>query len=303
MNILDSIKDYLMQGLNANDLDLHFFITTDVGKYKKPDRVGNKIIDYINGQLTVINSSTLPTQGLEVSTQTIQLSLIVPLRSMTGDESTIVKNVRTVLEQYLSQNRILLLENGSKHLANTINFSLPNSGSVEQRSGIGTYVELLAFLYITTVENGFNSMDRKYYLNGELLPYTTATRSRVPIAETNSFASESDSLSTSNYGQGKNLMQSTALGFDFTIVALDPTSSSASQIIQNFLNTGTLNQVYTLKVETGSGENAISTEYSVLFGQVSEISEGVQNVGYKISFVEAATEIIQDIEGDEDDGS
>lgn len=296
MNILDNIKDNLMQGLNANDLGLHFFITTEMGSYKKPDRVGNKIIDYINGQLTVINSSTLPTQGLEVSTQTIQLSLAIPLRTTVSNESVIVKNVRTVLEQYLSQNRVIVIEQNNKSLVCALNYSLPNTGSVDQRSGIGTFLELTAMLYVSCIENGLNSIERRYYLNGELLPYTSATRSRVPLTESNSFSG------VSSIGQGKNIMQSTAIGFDLNVVALDPNQSLASKAIQRYLDIGGLNEVLKLKVESGVGDELISNEYDVIFGQVSEISEGVQNVGYKLSFIEAATEVLLDVEGDDENG-
>lgn len=132
------------------------------------------------------------------------------------------------------------------------------------------------------IENGLNSNDCKFTLDGYPLPFRAVKITKSPQAQSDSYSD------TEGRGTSKNL--SFARSFDFILPALSGKTGIGSIVNAELLDND-LNKIHTLTVQMGT--NAETKTYSVVFGETTASLEGVDNVGNTVALIEAAVAIPQ----------
>lgn len=275
---LQKLASALNNGLNANGKGLLFYIQPDTGDFKTADRTGNDVAEYINGILSVVDSAVIPTQALEVAAQTVRLELVVETDE---DEPAALQIgvVRDVLQDYFARATVQYLEDETgKVYSVAVSSSLLASGTAAIRQLAGDSFTLSMQIYYSFIQNGINSLDCPILLDGVVLPYSTATISRVPVVEG---APYSDTNAVT-----KNRVTATALGVDMSITAVQAgegaNANAAMQALYSFILDGAADKhTLTLTIDRET------REYPVYFGNVSLALDGVKNAGSTLSFVEA----------------
>lgn len=263
------------RGLNANTYGLNYKIFADAGSFKQGIKTRKGNISYVNGVMQVISSAIVPIQTLCIATLTARLDIVVQLPSAELDEQTIKTN-RAALDEYFAKSAVQALEDDSgKVFTVAVSYSLANTGSIEQRDGLGTSLVFSITISYSFIQNGLNSYNCIFTLDGVQLAYTKANITRVPVMESNPYNAN---------GNSQNIATSSTLSFDLEVPATDEKSTTSVSVLGYILN-GSLTDKHILKVTLGG----IEKTYTVLFGQVNIALDGVQNAGHAISFVEAVT--------------
>lgn len=275
---LQTLANALNNGLNANNRGLLFYVQPDTGDFKEADRTENKVSLYVNGILSIEDSAVIPTQALEVVTQTARLELLVEI-----DEdipaAPQIGVVRSVLQDYFAQATVQYLEDETgKTYSVAVSSSLLASGTAAIRQVAGDSFSLSMSIYYSFIQNGINSLNCPILLDGVVLPYSTATISRIPVVDGTPY-SDTDAVT-------KNRVTATALGVDMTITAVRAGEGDNINVAMQALYACLLDgatDTHTLTLTLGDE----TREYSVLFGNVGLSLDGVKNAGSTVSFVEA----------------
>lgn len=269
---LNDLAQATEAGLNANALGLLFKIYADGGNYKKYDCYKDK--RYINGVMQEISSIVVPAQGLKVATQSVRLEVVAYYGF--EDPEPVLKTVRSVLDNFFQSSVVQVITDASERSYTVgVNYTLADTGTVANRPQIGPSISYTAMISYSFIENGLNSMDFHFKLDGAPLSYTSASITRVPVMDGNAYSDTA--------GNAKNFAASSALSFDLKLPAID-TADPASRTIIGYILSGGMNETHTLDVDLNG---AVST-YTVVFGQTDIALDGVQNAGHSVSFVEAA---------------
>lgn len=291
---LVELTKQLEVALNTNMLGVTFKLFTDTGKYKKAQRKYNEQIDYINGIVTNTASDIQKTNdGLIVATMTNRLEFIIRCKddeedvtyeaenqdgeivdeTLSGNE-TFLSNLRKFLDEFTQENSYKLMIDAENNMFDvSIAYSLAIPGIRNQQPGVGDSMTYVLYAYYNFVQNGENSLNNKFLLDGVQIPYTLATPRRVPTVEMDVYSDTSD-------GSAKATISNTVWGLTLNCPSF---VSEFSATIKNYLLNGERNVIHVL--EQISGE--ISKIYLVFFGDVSTSYQGILNAGQEISFVEA----------------
>ena len=279
MITLQTLAKEIENGLNNNVLGVQYKIHSDGGSYNKAlyGRVAANRKRFTNGLLQVLSSSIVPVQSLIVATQTVRLEVAVQLLDKDTEDSVIAMH-RAILDGYFQSTGVqMLTDESGKQFSVSSAYSLASTGTVQAAAPLGTHITFEVNVTYSMVQNGLNSSQFKVSLDGVELAYTTFTIVRTPSMD----------ASTYNGGNGasKNVSNTTALQFNIQLPAI-VTQNDAQSAIMNFLLDGDMAAIHTLTV--AMGENAPRT-YSVVFGDSNISLDGIQNAGYTVTFVEAAT--------------
>ncbi|MDE7406480.1 MAG: hypothetical protein K2M89_06380 [Clostridiales bacterium] len=276
---ISDFANEIQKGLNQNAYGLNFAIFSDEGTYKDALISRTAKTRYTNGLLRVGASTIVPTQGLTVATQTAALEICVPLFNPDTDEA-VIQNHRAALDAYFQQYRVDSMkeydENDNVVKVYTVSSlsSLANTGDVDVRDGVGTSITFYVNIEFAYIQNGLNSANCTFTLDGFTIPYTAAKITKSPTAQT-------DAFSDSN-GRGESVNTSFVRSFDFQLPAQSGADNLASLIISELLGVG-LNTPHTLVVTIGDDD---SKTYNVVFGQTDISLEGINNAGHNISLIE-----------------
>ena len=294
---LKTLAENLQNKLNNNTLGLTFRVVPDTGTRKKPFRVRNTVTDVINGVLSVISSDlTNLVDETVVATISCRLRLIVRLKGGVSDEDetivnpenntvaqviegniTVLERIRDYLSNVFSTNEQgVMTEDGKDYIVSTI-YNFAESGERDQVEGLGDSFTFSAYIAYMFVENGINTYDIKYYLDGKQIPFQLSTLFRNPTMDGNVY-------SDSPNGAVKNLSSQSVFEASFTLPALQ---NSVTRAMFKWLFSGELNTAHILSV-VPSIPNEEEKNYLVTFGQVSLKGETIKNQGQEIPLVEIA---------------
>lgn len=256
----------LENDLNNNDKNLTFKLFSEAGEFKKNIRKQNNITKFINGIAEITEYNVIPAQGISIATETLAVDFLLSFED-NEEEAEIIAPVREVLEKYFQTCKVQKISN----ITAGVYCSLPTTGEVDIRSTVGESIIFRVYIYYNFIVDGINSLDYKLYLDGRALNYTNFTMSRVPTIDSAVYGNTN--------GLTKNRIVTTALSFD---IALPAISGYVETVIEDYLLNGS-NNVKILKVILNERESS----YNVLFGNCDATAEGIDNVGHKITLIEA----------------
>ena len=284
LQLNELVKD-IQNRLNNSNSTLEFVIFTDMGKYKRAQRKDFVISRKINGIATATGSETTATQaGFDLATRTVKFDFLVrckddeePVLDYDGSVADIgnqayITQVSYVLNNLAAEQFVgTMLDGSGTSYAYSVAFTLADTGTLEQRTQVGKSITFTLFAHYNIVQSGVNSRNKQYYLNGNIIPYTSAKVGRKPVIEADVYSGESVAKSTG-----------TASLF-FISLAVPAFIGALTDAVDKFIFGGEL------KTHIFSHYNAQSQtwyNYFVNFGDSTESDEGVLNVGVLLSFTE-----------------
>lgn len=270
---ITSFAQTIQNGLNNNPYGIKFAVFTDASEYKDAliTRTGKE--RYTNGIMRVGPSSVVPTRGVVVATQNVTLELLVQLPNPETDAQIITEH-RAVLDGYFKQTSVQPYESDGKTYTVSALYSLAETGDVMVRPNVCTSITFTIEIEYSYVENGLNSNDCVFTLDGAPIPFTAAKITKSPDTQADAFADGA--------GKGMNINISFVRSFDFVVPSL---STPLGEIILDQVFGDALNTVHTLVAQLGDETHT----YTVVFGQADAALEGISNVGHTISLIEWRT--------------
>lgn len=265
-----------------------FKIATETGDFEKSIKNINEVTEYINGIIEAGNSSVTNlisgdnSPGILYATQTCYLKFVVKLEdeeqdTQYGDDIFYgnkhkLESIRNVLNNVFEQNSLEVIDDGSKSYAVTTVFSLEQTGERAQLPIVGDCMTFTAEAYFMFVENGINTRNFTFLLDGIIIPYQTVTSYRTPTMDGNVYSNTID-------GATKNLVSQTTLSISFELPAL--TDEITEKMIAYILESNANSHILTVKI------NNREKTYLVQFGEVKNIGETIKNVGQTLSLMES----------------
>lgn len=286
----------LKQKLNNNLNGLKFAIKLDTGEITKPKRIPNtNSFEYpINGLVKIISNDVNNLVDGEVfATISARLQVSVPLNGDEKDKEfsdgintkTVlgygnkVKAVRKTLTDLFSRaEQEIISDSDEKFYSVTTVYAFPNSGERNIVFGGGDSLVLSVIISYMIVENGINTYDVIYTLDGKQIPFQANTVFRTPTMEGNVFGD------TAN-GAVKNTSMQTSFSISFELPALK--NEITAQMFE-YLFGGQMNVAHILNIKYPSFGSAEKKEknYLVSFGEVKAMGNMVQNIGQTLTLVE-----------------
>lgn len=270
----------IQDGLNQNAYGIKFAVFTDEGTYEDALITRTEKTRFTNGLLRVGPSTIVPAQGLTVATQNATLEICAQLLDPDTD-AEVVKSHRNALDAYFQQYSVQPIPekdaDGNTIKTYTVSalYSLADTGDVQVRDGVGTSIPFYVYIQFAYIENGLNSANCMFTLDGFPIPYTSAKITKTPMTQADAFSDSG--------GRGESVNLSFTRSFDFQLPAQSGADNLGSLIINELLGDN-LNTPHTLVVTLGD----ITKTYNVIFGQTDISLEGINNAGHSISLIERA---------------
>lgn len=290
--------------------EFKFYITTDTGKLKRSERVGNEVINYVNGLMTsgmseVTNLVSGSENKLTYATQTATLRFILSLSNEEEDkfyldDGRIVNNVAEIGTAKVVQTRfgnITKINNLRALLNNTFQgvvvedmpekdeqgnvlktysvttvYQFVETGNREQNPLLGNSFSYTLNIYYSFIENGLNTRSMVFYLDGVPIPYQSNTLERNSIMDANVYADTQD-------GTTESVATQSTLNISFELPAI--ANNTVTNTILSYVLDGELNQAHILKLAL-NGED----KYYLVAISGSRLSgETIKNIGQSLTFV------------------
>lgn len=298
---LNTLARDLQAKLNDNEAGFTFNIVTDTGELKAPTRNGNTVIAPINGILTSTGSDVTnlvdgnggENQSLLYATQNCTLRVIMSLPDTENDieipeengldadviagYSTRIESLRAVLNSVFQGviNENLTDANGKTYSTTTV-YQFVASGQREMVSFLGDSFSFYCYITYFFVQNGVNTRDMTFTLDGSVIPYQSVTCYRTPTMDGNVYAN------TKN-GATRNISAQSNFNVSFELPAMvEPVTNQ----IFSYILDGALNRAHLLHFKLNNQER----DYLVTFGENSIMGETIKNAGLRLSLVEAPDE-------------
>lgn len=275
---IGKLTEIVNSGLNAlasaSNFPFVFAIKSEGGEYIPPKRKGNEVTAIINGIMRIVSSEVIPTQGVKVSTQNIELEILYPLPDDGAVEDSIAP-IREILNAYFSQTQFQPLPDTSgKSITVSSYASIPTTGEIAMRSGSGLGCTFVCNLYYNFIQDGVNSGSIVMYFDGAQIPYMDANITRVPIMSATPYSNTN--------GAAKSVTESTALNIEFNAPTLKSQDNALFQAYKEFLLTGH-NSVHDVELRYEDTPEF----YRMSFGQIALSLEGIKNGNSRIALIEA----------------
>lgn len=289
--------DKLKQKLNMNLYGLTFAIKQDTGEKQKGYRLpnSNSFVTPINGLVKIIsNEVNNLTDGEVFAMISARLELIVAIEGAEEDmEFSDGTNTKTVLgygnkiravRQALTDlfskatQEIVEDEDGHFYSVSTV-YSFPNSGTRNQvGGGAGDSYTFTVNISYMIVENGVNTYDVVYTLDGKKIPFQANTIFRTPTMEGNVYGN------TIN-GATKNTSMQTVFSVSFELPAI---KNEITKQIFEYLFGGKMNVAHILNIKYPNidGTGYKEKNYLVTFGETQAMGNMIKNIGQKITLME-----------------
>ena len=298
---IDAITNIIEEKLNNSPVnsDIVFKLHKDTGKYAKALSEINKRTEYVNGLIEVTNSVITPNNaGILVGEMTVRVEVVFacadtdPRREIKTDGSIMqgafvegnvsrVEHIRNIIDnnsqlQYVEDNFPDSVKDDNDNPVSTYlvtgAFSLAATGQRMNRPIIGDSMSFIFYAYFNIVQNGENSRNDIYWLDGELIPYAKATTDRKNISEADVYNGDFLAKGTDN---------ATTIQWSLVCPAFVTAFNAA---VKKYLIDGEMNVAHVLKIQYGDeyGAAELTTQirtYLVKFESVSRNSEGVLAVG------------------------
>lgn len=289
---LNAIKDDLQSRLNKAGT-LQFILHTHTGRFVRAVKASvNEIDRKINGLVTLTSSDVETVQtGIDVASMTLKIDFVIRCKddeddvydvTVNGEQGDLLEsgNVSYVNQVYNELNNFaskqytgLLKDEENTNYAIACSFDLVNDGVRDKRPTIGDSYTFTVFAYYNIIQNGENSKNIEYFLDGYVIPYTSAKIGRQPIAESDVYSGENVAKATST---------ATLMYCTMTVPAF---FGEFYTRLNKFVEDGE-NTVHILTRKRKDGDKEKFSNYFVKFGDCSLSSEGVANVGMQVTFSE-----------------
>lgn len=287
---LNTLKNNLQEQLQAisNQLQYkyNFNIATDTGERKKPIREGNEVTCFTNGVLSLVSSdiSNL-TDGTLFATQTCSLSIEVSLPDTIEDvyyngefvapgKETVIKQTRQILETLAQNNTYseMQSEAGENYIVSTV-YRFAQSGIREILPGEGDAFTYTMYIYYSFVENGVNTRNVTFTLDGIVFPYQANTQNRSLTYDNNVYANTTD-------GAVCNMPVQSNWSATFELPAV---KGGVFETMLDFILNAPLNRIHALELTI----NGVRRLFFVTIGEGTMNGETIKNVGLKVTFFNA----------------
>lgn len=285
-----NLTQYAIQietGLNEalNEEYIKFRVFSDLGSYKKATRQFNTVTTYINCLLTrapgtietgnnglIIASDSLRLQ-VAVSTESPKTTTAEPPESVENGIYKFVEQIRNVMDNYFAENRVgSITDANGKTYETGIVYSMSETGDVNMLPMIGEFITFSVGITVYIVQNGINSRNVKIEIDGEPVPFLTASPSRAGVKSADVYSDNGKSTT-------ENIVTSTAFVLDISTPA---TTGRITSQFSKYLFDSTPNTLHYLKTTMGDEVNY----YAVTFGDISASIEGSKNVGTPLQFIQ-----------------
>lgn len=280
------IKDLAtnIQELLNDQSEFVFSIKTDTGRLKRSTRQGNSVVPYVNGLLSVISSdkSNL-TDGSVFATLFCNLAFIVGIvnpdaesledMTITNTEKT-VSNLRAVIDTKFAENTQTTIEDseGNSYLV-IFTYQFASSGERGQSQTLGNSFTFNCTLGFMFVENGVSGYDKRYYLDGQIIPSQLVTDYRVATVDNNVY-------SDSENGETKALASQSTFS---TVIDLPALKNVVTETIFGNIFDGDINTAHLLTIEYPTLTGRKTKNMLVMFAETVDTSEGIKNVNNRIT--------------------
>lgn len=270
-------------GLNdlLNEENIKFNVWSDLGKYKKAIRRYNAVTTYINCVLSRA-PGTIETgnDGLIIASDSITMTVAVPKiePKQTVDEPssetddgvyTFVERIRNVMDAYFSTNIVRSITENGLTYETGMQYSISSTGDLNLFSMTDEIITFSVYITINVVQNGINSRSVHIELDGEPIPFLSASPNRAGEKSTDVY---------SDSGESETIITSTVFAVD---VAQPMTTGRVTSQFNDYLLGGQKNVMHFMKLTVGDQ----SVFYKVTFGDISASVEGSLNVGTSIPFI------------------
>ena len=270
---ISQLLDYINTQLNTNaPANTVFEIYADGGDYTPPKWQYNTLTTYIQGVGYIADTSILPVNGLSIATQTLSVTVAVPIDPNAPTEQSL-DPIRNALSAFISQPKVTALEDeGGRTYSVSVYGSSPTAGEIAQRPNLGLSITYGINVYFSFIQNGINSLDCVLTFECEQVPFTEMTVALSPVLD-------GGAVSSSNGGAG-NYATVFALEIQLSVPAL--TDSVLTTDFAQFL----LLKQYAV-YDVSLTYNGITGNYSMIFATSNITARGVENIGQSITLVEA----------------
>ncbi len=287
---IQTIAERLTEKLNAlAPENVEFVIMGDGGNYvpsiRKPR--SNTVIQHVDGEADIIESTITPINGIIVATQTVGVSVCVRIDKNKGfDES--VRYIREAIATYMSTpdvfNYTVTDDKGNEQTYTvTMYGSQPEAGSREVRQNYGDSIDYNWVCNFSVVQNGVNSQNQSITFEGQPIPFTSLVLTRVPVTDGGAFSNTN--------GVAKSWHSTTALQVTMTVPAL--TNNDLTKEHADYVINGT-EKVYDVVIKfseltTTDEEGNITVKENkkrMIFDVGSITAQQINNVGMEINLLE-----------------
>ena len=270
---LETLANRIETNLNLNSKGIKFRIFSDAGRFKEAIAKRTEHERFTNGVLKVVDSAVVPTQTLTVATQSVLLEVGAEL-TFGKDKRGIMHDHRAVLDAYFTGVHEELISEGGESYSVSMTGAVADTGEPQIRPGIGESMTWFVRINYGFIENGLNSLNCSFTLDGVTVPYSSAVITNRPQAESNPYSD--------GEGVGKNVVTSRIRGFDFQVPAQSAENGLSEILLMSVLRED--DKIHTLTATFGT----VSQTYNVVFGQTDIVLQGADNAGHNISLLEAA---------------
>lgn len=246
------------------------------------------VLQYRNATATVINYNTSGEyyriryeegNAFDDISENEQIDVIVKtVVQIIEGNNTYIERVRDALSNAFQRNeQSVMTENGKNYLV-CILYQFVETGIRDQQSPIGDCMSFTAYISYMLVENGLNTHDIVYTLDGKIIPFQTNTVYRTPTMDANVPANSAN-------GAVKNLASQSIFSISFQLPAL---RNEITRRMFEWLFGGELNVAHILgiKYPTFSGDTSQEKFYLMTYGENNASGETIKNVGQTLTLVE-----------------
>lgn len=294
------LRKYIEEKLNSyltpkEQDEQPFIIYADIGDMLEAYRRLNTIVMPRYGIIRLTSSEITPVGTLTVQEMNAEVEVVVNVDDMDISEDNVseytpVVRVREVFDQLAADETgqaqtISVPEGDSERIYSVVPvYTMSSAGAfVQTTSDMGKIVPMSFRITMTVIENGFNSDDVTYTLDGSTLYCVEANETMTTSTEGQTHEGDS---------KVGNSIQEAKYGADLQIVMTD---SHICQELIRIMHTGTDNKVHNLAVgynwhNTSPGEY----HHNVLIAQVSQSTKRPLNVFLSVSLIEADENLMED---------
>lgn len=295
MIALSTFAEKLQEKLNQNSQGLTFAISADTAEFQRSLREQNTVTERINGILFLQSSdySNL-TDGTVFATVGCRLQIIFKMEDEENDidlydeegafVETVIGNrtkiqlVRNALTTAFQANTQEPLTDGEHtYLVSTL-YQIAETGIRDQVEVIGDSFTYTVYVAYMIVENGINTYDVVYTLDGNIIPFQVNTTYRTPTTDSNIYA---DTVN----GAVKNIASQSVFSISFQLPALrnSITESMFAWLFGGKINVG---HILNVKYPQAAGNTKIEQNYLVCYGENNGSGDTIKNIGQTLSLVE-----------------
>lgn len=297
MITIEDIKNgYIMPQLSKIE-GYNFHIVTDTGEWRSPERNGNTVTEYVNGDLSLQGVDFQRLSGGRIASGfEFRLRFLIPLDdyvSFTDGEypskeyATVIQFRKALSEVLAGAASISITkteEETEKTYVGGAFFNLPMPGENLIRQKIGKSIEYTCSISVALLEGGVNTTGVSLTIDGENVSFSSIKIARKPTPS-------ADLISNSTNGESSVYAESTQFTIEFSVPAVsDQTYSSAVMSYVLGLTDGNMPHGVILKTPLGEWE----TEKQMIFAGCEMQGNGVSNILYGVSLVPyTAPEIVE----------